>query len=580
MSDENQDLQQYFNELTCVKLRFLCRVFSIPTYGIKPKLINKLIKNNITSEKVNDLIIENNNKQYLIECSGCEYDTENSEDDSSDDGEVHVFFCNTQQEGTKFCAKCNKPCTHFSYENEFYNYSKSDISKLQQKTPKERIPATIRNIVWDTHVGKNNKKGTCFCCTSEDISFANFHCGHIISAKNGGKVNIENLRPICAHCNSSIGTQNMSTFMEKYGLNKKKKELPIEPIEKKCLITPPKALTLAVWLKYGKECKSCFIGCGTKLTQTTFFCGLLEIDKGQIISNIRPLCKSCFDSTQEVGINVFMKQYDLSESNEKSNVSKKVKSKTTKPQDNSDDELNESERKVVVSKKVKSKTIKKDGKVTTKPQDDSDDESDKKAVVQKKVKSKTVKHSKRVTAKSQDDSDDELNESDKKAVVQKKVKSKTVKHSKKVTAKPQDDSDDELNEPDKKHAVSKKKKVIKSKTTKPKTTKKEKVVTKTHDDSDDEFLEKLVDDITATKGYKLLEKINILLIKKKYKNGKNEIIDIVVRDYSYPEIKEAYITKNESLRIMNVSIEVQDILNSIISEAHTKKMVADIMRGV
>ena len=84
----------------------------------------------------------------------------------------------------------------------------------------KRIPATIRNMVWNFYIGKEIKKGLCFCCNSEDISSANFQCGHIISKKNGGNETIENLRPICGLCNKSMGAQNMEIFMDNYELKK------------------------------------------------------------------------------------------------------------------------------------------------------------------------------------------------------------------------------------------------------------------------------------------------------------------------------------------------------------------------
>jgi len=83
---------------------------------------------------------------------------------------------------------------------------------------REKIPATIRNIVFKTHV-INNK---CYCCKIEDISLANFECGHIIAVKDGGENNIDNLRPICGNCNKSMGAKNMYEFMLKYGLNELK----------------------------------------------------------------------------------------------------------------------------------------------------------------------------------------------------------------------------------------------------------------------------------------------------------------------------------------------------------------------
>lgn len=60
----------------------------------------------------------------------------------------------------------------------------------------------------------------CQCCKVEPISIKNFDCGHITSKKNGEGVSIDNLKPICRLCNSSMGTMNMQEFINKYGLNK------------------------------------------------------------------------------------------------------------------------------------------------------------------------------------------------------------------------------------------------------------------------------------------------------------------------------------------------------------------------
>ncbi len=54
----------------------------------------------------------------------------------------------------------------------------------------------------------------------ENISVKNFDCGHIISEKNGGIVSLDNLKPICRLCNSSMSTNNMDDFIKKYGFDK------------------------------------------------------------------------------------------------------------------------------------------------------------------------------------------------------------------------------------------------------------------------------------------------------------------------------------------------------------------------
>jgi hypothetical protein len=40
----------------------------------------------------------------------------------------------------------------------------------------------------------------------------NFHCGHVIAEANGGRIHVENLRPICSVYNNSMGTMNMKEF--------------------------------------------------------------------------------------------------------------------------------------------------------------------------------------------------------------------------------------------------------------------------------------------------------------------------------------------------------------------------------
>ena len=55
------------------------------------------------------------------------------------------------------------------------------------------------------------------CCKKTTISSTQFHCGHVLSVKNGGLTTIENLRPICTKCNQSMQTMNMIDYVKKYG---------------------------------------------------------------------------------------------------------------------------------------------------------------------------------------------------------------------------------------------------------------------------------------------------------------------------------------------------------------------------
>ena len=90
--------------------------------------------------------------------------------------------------------------------------------KKKKKKKRQQVPSSVRYIVWNAHIGIENGLGKCYCCKIQQISQQNFHCGHVISDKNGGTISIENLRPICGNCNSSMGTKNMSEFMKKFGI--------------------------------------------------------------------------------------------------------------------------------------------------------------------------------------------------------------------------------------------------------------------------------------------------------------------------------------------------------------------------
>jgi hypothetical protein len=95
----------------------------------------------------------------------------------------------------------------------------NEVVVKKEKKTKEKIPASVKNTLWSKNFDKSIQ-GNCQCCKTEVISKNNFDCGHIISEKNGGKVHLDNLKPICRSCNSSMGTTNMNDFMTKYGFDK------------------------------------------------------------------------------------------------------------------------------------------------------------------------------------------------------------------------------------------------------------------------------------------------------------------------------------------------------------------------
>jgi 5-methylcytosine-specific restriction endonuclease McrA len=79
---------------------------------------------------------------------------------------------------------------------------------------KKAIPKALKRCVWDTYIGAEIGKTLCLCCQHVYIRQIEFHCGHVIPEDKGGETTIDNLRPICAQCNLSMGTQNMNEFMK------------------------------------------------------------------------------------------------------------------------------------------------------------------------------------------------------------------------------------------------------------------------------------------------------------------------------------------------------------------------------
>lgn len=139
------------------------------------------------------------------------------------------------------------------------------IAKLVKKTKrptKRKIPAAVRMVVWSTHF-PNEYVGKCMCCGVEPITRSNFQCGHVVSEAKGGDEKIDNLRPICSTCNTSMGTTSMDEFMKKHGINEKTHKAEPEQIieffdlrryvtEKKLTMTTLKPIAKSLKIKYSK----------------------------------------------------------------------------------------------------------------------------------------------------------------------------------------------------------------------------------------------------------------------------------------------------------------------------------------
>jgi hypothetical protein len=96
------------------------------------------------------------------------------------------------------------------------------------KPKKKSIPKVVKDLSWNKWVGEDIAKTKCMCCSINEIKMNSFHCGHVIAEANGGKTTVDNLRPICAACNLSMGTENLDDFKKRCGFNSSQIQKAIE----------------------------------------------------------------------------------------------------------------------------------------------------------------------------------------------------------------------------------------------------------------------------------------------------------------------------------------------------------------
>ena len=77
-------------------------------------------------------------------------------------------------------------------------------AKKSKKYKKANIPKAIREQVWLQTLGKVYESKCYISWCDNNIDVFNFHVGHNKPESRGGKLNINNLRPICSRCNHSM----------------------------------------------------------------------------------------------------------------------------------------------------------------------------------------------------------------------------------------------------------------------------------------------------------------------------------------------------------------------------------------
>jgi 5-methylcytosine-specific restriction endonuclease McrA len=82
---------------------------------------------------------------------------------------------------------------------------------------KHKIPTALREQVWLSNFGEKFKHKCYINWCSNKITVFNFHAGHNIPESKGGQLLLENLRPICATCNTSMGNRYSIDEWQKLG---------------------------------------------------------------------------------------------------------------------------------------------------------------------------------------------------------------------------------------------------------------------------------------------------------------------------------------------------------------------------
>jgi len=72
---------------------------------------------------------------------------------------------------------------------------------------KDNIPKALRENVWIQYLGKRYEAKCYVSWCRNTINVFNFHVGHNKPESKGGKTKLDNLRPICARCNLSMGAK-------------------------------------------------------------------------------------------------------------------------------------------------------------------------------------------------------------------------------------------------------------------------------------------------------------------------------------------------------------------------------------
>ena len=100
------------------------------------------------------------------------------------------------------------------------NKSSNNKKKKKKKYRKANIPKAIREQTWIKTFGKDFEHKCYIDWCENTINVFDFHVGHDKPESKGGKLCVDNLKPICARCNLSMS--NNYSIKEWNKLNNKK----------------------------------------------------------------------------------------------------------------------------------------------------------------------------------------------------------------------------------------------------------------------------------------------------------------------------------------------------------------------
>jgi 5-methylcytosine-specific restriction endonuclease McrA len=97
------------------------------------------------------------------------------------------------------------------------------MRKTGASPKKANIPRALREQVWIQNIGSHFQHKCLIEWCQNVMNVFDFHVGHNIPESQGGATNISNLKPICARCNLSMGSQYSIVEWSKMGQNQPQK---------------------------------------------------------------------------------------------------------------------------------------------------------------------------------------------------------------------------------------------------------------------------------------------------------------------------------------------------------------------